>query len=198
MSDKENTPKDTKKDVAKETPKDTPKKGTGENVMRSIKVSKVIINMGVGESGDKLQRAEKVIELLTGGNPVRTISNTTNKDLGIRKGQPIGCKITLREDKAVDFVKSALDIRQFKLPDYCFDSSGNLSFGIPDYTDFEGQKYDPEIGIFGMDINVVLERPGYRVSRRHAARRKVRRSHRVTPEEAKKFIGEFFGVEVVS
>jgi len=169
------------------------------NPMRKISISKVVINMGVGEAGEKLRRAEKVISILTDGRvPVRTISNTTNKDLGLRKGMPIGCKLTLRGRKAIDFVKAALDIRQFKLPDYCFDSSGNFSFGIPDYTDFEGQKYDPQIGIFGMDISVVLERPGFRVARRHIERQKVKRSHRLTPDEAKNFVSEFLGVEVVS
>ena len=67
-------------------------------------------------------------------------------------------------------------------PAWNFDQSGNLSFSISDYTDFPGQKYD-RIGIYGMDVNVVIERPGHRVSRRRN-QSKVGTGHRVTKQEA--------------
>ena len=72
-----------------------------------------------------------------------------------------------------------------------------MSFGISDYTDFEGMKYDPEIGIFGMDISVVLRRPGNRITQRALLRRRIPKSHRVTREEAIAFMKEKFEVEVV-
>jgi large subunit ribosomal protein L5 len=70
------------------------------NSMRDIKIDKVVVNIGVGEAGEKLIKAERVLELLTSRKPVRTLSSTTNKDLGIRKDMPIGCKVTLRGDPA--------------------------------------------------------------------------------------------------
>jgi len=83
------------------------------------------------------------------------------------------------------------------LPVYNFDQSGNLSFGISDYTDFPDQKYNPDIGIFGMDINIVLERPGHRVSRRRRRSRKVAVNHRVEREESKEWFTERFGLTIV-
>ena len=80
---------------------------------------------------------------------------------------------------------------------YNFDQSGNLSFGISDYTDFPDQKYNPDIGIFGMDVNIVLERPGHRVSRRRRRSRKVATSHRVVRDECKQWIVEQFGIVIV-
>ena len=82
-------------------------------------------------------------------------------------------------------------------PSYNFDSSGNLSFGISDYTDFPDQKYDPDIGIFGMDVNVVLERPGHRVSRRRRRKSKVSMPHRVGREESKAWFTEKFELKIV-
>ncbi len=169
-----------------------------ENPMREISVVKVVMNIGVGEAGEKLLKAERVLRILTGDRkPVQTISRTTNKDLGIRDGMPIGVKVTLRGEAAEDLIKRALWVRNNRLPGYCFDSSGNFSFGIPDYTSFEGQKYDPEIGIFGLDINVVLERKGYRVARRRRAPGRVATHHRITPEEAKEFAKKKFNIEVI-
>jgi len=172
------------------------KKQDAPNVMRAVLITKVVINIGAGQAGEHLQRAEKVVQLLTNRKPIRTFSKTTNKDLGVRKGQPIGCKTTLRGPETLDFIKRALWIRNNKLPNYCFDTSGNLSFGISDYTDFQGMKYDPDIGIFGLDINVVLERKGFRIRRRRQKRRKVGHAHLVTREDAMEFIKEKFQVEV--
>ena len=165
--------------------------------MRDLHVEKVVVNIGVGEAGERLVKAEKVLEMVTGQKPVETISKTVNRDLGIRQGMPLGCKVTLRGQVAEGFVKKALVIREMRVPEYSFDKEGNMSFGISDYTDFEGMKYDPEIGIFGMDISVVLRRPGNRITQRALLRRRVPKSHRVCRDEAIQFMKDKFEVEVV-
>ena len=117
--------------------------------MRGLRIEKTVVNIGVGEAGERLIKAQKVLEMLTGQRPVETISKTTNKDLGIREGMPIGCKVTLRGEKAEDFLKRALWVKNNRLAKYNFDPEGNFSFGVPDYTEFKEMKYDPEIGISG-------------------------------------------------
>lgn len=166
-------------------------------VMRQPRIEKVVVNIGVGEAGDRLGKAQKVLNMLTGQTPKVTHAKVTNRDLGVRKGMPIGCKVTLRGQEALDFLKRALWIRENRLPVYSFDSEGNLSFGISDYTDFEGMRYDPEIGIFGMDVNVSIQRPGYRVAKRRIMSRKLPKEHRMTRDESVQFMQEQFKVEVV-
>lgn len=165
--------------------------------MRDVHVDKVVVNIGVGEAGERLVKAEKVLEMVTGQKPVETISKTVNRDLGIRHGMPLGCKVTLRGEAADKFLRQALSIREMRVPEYSFDKEGNMSFGISDYTDFEGMKYDPEIGIFGMDISVVLRRPGNRISQRALLRRKVPKSHRVDRDEAIQYMKDTFDVQVI-
>ena len=168
------------------------------NAMLAPSITKVTINIGVGEGGQRLQLAEKVLEVLTGMKPVRTLATQTNRDLGTRRGAPIGCKVTIRgEEEIQKFLKDAFWVRQNAQPSYNFDSQGNLSFGISDYTDFPKQKYDPDIGIFGMDVNVVLERPGHRVSRRRQRSARVGLKHRVGREESKLWFQEFYELEIV-
>ncbi len=169
----------------------------GENPMKAVAIDKVVVNIGVGEGGEKLQRAERVINILTGRKPVRTISSHTNRDLGIRKFMPIGCKVTLRKEVASDFLKRAFWVKQNKIANYSFDMLGNFSFGLGDYTDFQGQKYDPDIGIFGMDICVSLKRNGFRISRRKKQYRRIPTKQRITRGEAYDFLRREFDVEVV-
>ena len=169
-----------------------------ENPMRALRVEKVTVNIGVGEAGEKLVKAQKVLEMVTNQKSVQTISKTVNRDLGIRQGMPLGCKVTLRGEAAEDFVRKALVIREMRVPEYSFDKEGNMSFGISDYTDFEGMKYDPEIGIFGMDVNVVIRRVGgCRVERRALLSRRIPKEHRVQRDEAIEFVKDKFKVEVV-
>jgi large subunit ribosomal protein L5 len=168
-----------------------------KNPMLQPHVEKVVVNIGVGEGGDKLVKAEKVMSMVTGAKPARTLSKVTNRDWGLREGSPIGVRVTLRGEAAEAFIKKALDIRQFKVPDYSFDDGGNLNFGVADYTDFPGMKYDPEIGIFGMDIAVVIERPGGRVRRRRIESRKIPKEHKVSREEAMDLMRSKFNVEVI-
>jgi len=167
-----------------------------ENPMRRILVDKVVVNIGVGESGERLQKAGELVKRLTGQKPVFTRAKKTIRDFGIRKKLPIGVKVTLRGKRALDFLRRALDARDFRLPESSFDQQGGFSFGIPDYTLFRDVRYDPDIGIFGMDVCVTLARPGMRVARRRRARGKVPRHHRVSREEAMEFVRKTFGVEL--
>lgn len=165
--------------------------------MRGIRLEKAVINIGVGDAGERLLKAEKVLRMVTGRKPVRTVAKTTNRDLGIREGMQIGCKVTLRSKEAEEFVKKALDIRENRLPQWSFDPEGNFSFGVQDYTDFPGMKYDPEIGIFGFDVCVSLSRPGKRVKTRKVMKRHIPKTHRVTRVEGQEFARSKLNVEVV-
>lgn len=165
--------------------------------MREIRIEKVVVNVGVGEAGEKLVKAQKVLELVTKQKSVQTLSHRAVRDWGVRRNMPIGTRVTLRGDPAESFLKSALEIRSNRLPSYSFDPRGNFSFGIQDYTDFPGMKYDPEIGVFGMDVAVSLQRPGWRISRRATRPRRIPRRHRVSREEGIQFMKDHFKVEVV-
>ena len=168
------------------------------NPMALPRLAKVVVNMGVGEGAEKLQKAEGVMQALTGRKPVRTTAKKPVRDWGIREGAPIGCKVTLRGEAAFAFLKRALWVRQNRVADWSFDRQGNVSFGINDHTDFEGQKYDPAIGVFGLDVAVVLEKAGYRVARRRLLASHIPHRHRVTRDEAKQIMKENFSVEVVA
>ncbi len=160
-------------------------------------IEKVTVNIGVGESGEKLAKAQTVLTGIAKQKPVQTISKTTSKDWGLREGMPIGCKVTLRGKKAHDLIVEALKTRDNKISDYSFDGQGNFSFGIPDHTSLKDQKYDPNIGIFGMDISVTMQKPGYRIRRRRIDQRKIRQSQHITEEETKEYLIKEFHVEVV-
>ena len=166
------------------------------NVMREVRIEKVVVNIGVGEAGDRLAKAERVMEQLTNVKPTRTIATRGNRDWGVRPGQQIGVKATLRGETAETFLKAALWVRTNKVPDYSFDKQGNLSFGIPDHTDFENMRYDPDTGVFGLDIAVVFARPGRRVRDRRVRPARIGKAHRVSKEEAMQVM-QGLGAEVV-
>jgi len=173
------------------------KKTGASGKMRIIHVQKAVVNIGVGEAGERLIKAEKVLTMLTNRTPVRTLSRTHNRDLGVRKGMPIGVKVTLRDQDAEDFIKRAFWVKENRIANYSFDPEGNFSFGISDYTDFEGMRYDPEIGIIGLDICVTLARPGKRVALRKISPKKLPRSQRISRDEGITFVKNKFKVEVV-
>jgi large subunit ribosomal protein L5 len=161
------------------------------------RIEKVTINIGVGEAGERLKKAESVLKNITNQNPIQTLSKITSKEWGLRKRMPIGCKVTLRKKEAYNFLKDALITRENRIAEYAFDHEGNISFGIPDHTLFKDQKYDPNVGIFGMDVCVTMEKPGYRIKRRRIQQRKIPKRHKVTREETKLFFSEKLNVEVI-
>ena len=107
------------------------------------------------------------------------------------------CKVYLRGKTAEDFVETSLSILENKIFESQFDRSGNLSYGVEEHTDFPGQSYDPMIGIYGMDVNVILEKKGIRITRRNIERKKLPSKQIVTREDAVKFMTEKYQVEVL-
>jgi large subunit ribosomal protein L5 len=168
------------------TPSD-PATGPG-NPYRAVRIVKVVVNSGVGESGEARTKAEKVLQMVTHQKPIATRSHSTNRDFGIRQGQEIGAKVTLRGAAARDFLLRAFEARDRQMDVDSIDKFGNFSFGIADYTDFTGMKYDPAIGIHGMDVAVEIGRAGYRVRQRALQSRPLPRSLRSTRDETRAFL----------
>jgi len=160
-------------------------------------IEKITVNIGVGEAGERLIKAQNLLQNITNQKPIQTLSKTTSKDLALRKRMPIGCKVTLRGKKADDFLKQALETRENKIGEYAFDDQANMSFGIPDHTLFKSQKYDPKVGIFGMDVCITMKRKGYRIKKRRIERKHIPNKHRVTREETIDLFKDKYNVEVI-
>lgn len=167
------------------------------NSMREIQIGKVSLNMGIGKGGRDLTNAENVLEEVAGQTPVRTYAKQTNQTFGVREGTPIGCKVTLRENSARKILNKLLEVKGNQLQDSSFDNQGNFSFGIEEHIEIPGMEYNPDIGIFGMNVNVELVRPGFRIRKRRRKPRSIPDSHRINKEEAIEFVEQEFEVQVV-
>ncbi|MCC7570380.1 50S ribosomal protein L5 [Candidatus Micrarchaeota archaeon] len=167
-----------------------------ENQMRKIYVEKVTLNIGTGQAGMALENAKNLLKKITERTPVETLAKVRNPVFKIRKGDPIGAKVTLRKDLAKSVLTKALKAKKNKLNSKMFDTFGNVSFGISEYIDYPGLKYDPRIGMLGFDISVTLTRPGRRINLKKRKKSRIGNAHRITAREAINFMKTEFGVEV--
>ncbi|HET7345022.1 MAG TPA: 50S ribosomal protein L5 [Nitrososphaeraceae archaeon] len=164
--------------------------------MKKISVEKIVVNIGVGKSGDPLEKAKHALQELTGKKPSVRGARKSVRDFGIHKGEPIGTMVTLRRESAVKFLKSVLEAKGNTMKALSFDEHGNISIGIHEHIDIPGTRYNPEIGIFGMDVSVVLTRPGYRIAKKRE-NSSIGKKHRITKKEAVEFFQQQYGAELV-
>lgn len=166
------------------------------NVMRNIIIDKVTVNIGVGSPGERLDYAKELLKKLTGKKPIETTAKRREPVFKLRKGLPIGSKVTLRGKAATEFLDKALAANRRVLRPKNFDKTGNFSFGVAEYIDFPGAKYDPEAGMFGFDVCVTLKRKGERVYRRKLLKNKVGKNHRINKDEAIEYAKKDLGAKI--
>lgn len=164
--------------------------------MREPQIAKVVVDICVG-GGETLERAATILKNLTGQTPVQSKAHQTIRDFGIRKKEPIAVRVTLRHQKAKEFLARALKAKDDVLLLKNWDLDGNFAFGISEHIDIPDVKYDPQLGIQGMNITVCVERPGFRVKRRRMKRSRVPYRHRVTPEESMVLVRREFGIQIL-
>ena len=168
-----------------------------ENPMRKLMIEKLTVNMGVGSPGEALDNAKELLKRLTNKKPIETKAKKRNPVFGLRKGLEIGVKVTLRGKEAGEFLEKALIANKKIINESNFDNIGNLSFGVKEYIDFPGIKYDPVIGMLGFDVCVTINRKGRRIKTRRIRKGKIGKKHIVTNEESRKFIAEEFKTKII-
>jgi len=170
--------------------------GKQDNTMRKVQIDKLVINCCVGESGDRLTRASKVLEQLTGQKPVFSRARYTVRTFSIRRNEKIACYVTVRGERASFILDKGLKVKEYELFSRNFSNTGCFGFGISEHIDL-GLKYDPNTGIYGMDFFIVLKRAGARVARKKCKRGRVGATHKITADDAIQWFKDTYEGEVI-
>jgi large subunit ribosomal protein L5 len=135
-----------------------------KNVMQVPRITKVIVNMGLGEALSNikiLDSAAEEIALITGQRPVITRARRSVANFKLREGNPIGCAVTLRREKMYEFLDRLVNVALPRVRDFRgispkgFDGRGNYTFGIREQIIFPEISYDKIDKIKGMNITIV-------------------------------------------
>ena len=167
-----------------------------QNLMKKISLAKVVLNMGIGKSGEPIEIGKKTLAQITGKKPNTRNAKKSQRDWGIRKGEPIGVAVTVRDNDATELLKKLLIVKDSQIMEKSLDNEGNLSFGIREHIDIPGIKYDPKIGIRGLEVSVSLTRPGFNI-KLNKQKSKIGKNHRITKKDAIEFLIDEFGVKIV-
>lgn len=166
------------------------------NNMKEVRIGKLTLNIGVGAPGEKLDKAVKLLQSITGQKPTKTTTTKRIPTWSIRPGLQIATKVTLRGKKAEKLIVRLLKAKSNILKENSFDDYGNISIGIPEYLDIPDVEYDMAIGIIGLEASISLEKKGYRIKRRIIQKRKVSKKHQVTKQEAIEFMTNKFKIKI--
>ena len=132
-----------------------------KNVMQVPKLSKIVVNMGVGEAKDNskaLDAAVNDMTIITGQHPIITKAKKSIANFKIREGMPIGCKVTLRGDRMYEFLDRLVNLALPRVRDFrgvsadSFDGRGNYALGLKEQLIFPEIEYDQVDKVRGMDV----------------------------------------------
>ena len=161
--------------------------------IRDIKIEKVTLHCSSAEPA-KLEKYMKLLKLVSGMQPVKTVARKRIPAFKIRPGLHIGYKVTVRGNKALELLNRlfagvvSLSRKQF--------SDGYLSFGIKEYIEIPSIPYQRDIGIIGFDVVVNLIRAGRRVANRKLKKASVGRNQKISKEETIEFMKNKFNLNI--
>ena len=165
--------------------------------MKKISLNKIVLNMGLGKSGEIVEIATNALTQITKRKPNQRKAKKAHRDWGVRKGEPIGVIVTVRGEDATILLKRLFQAVNNQIKEKSFDNEGNVSFGIKEHIDIPDIKYDPTIGILGLEVSASLTRPGFNIKLRSKRKSKIGINHRITKHEAQEFFTKQFGVTLV-
>lgn len=169
------------------------KKNKAENIMRKVKLEKVVLNCGGTE--DKLEKSAKLLNLLTGKTIRLVISRKRIPSLGVRPGLKTGCMVTIRDGEAEALLKKLLEAVNKKIK-YKQIANNGFSFGIKEYLEIPDMEYRRDIGILGLDVTAVFARAGRRVALKKIKMGKLPKKQIVSREEIREYAQNKLGIEV--
>jgi large subunit ribosomal protein L5 len=165
-----------------------------DNVMREIKIEKVVLS--VGGVGEDLEKGLQLLKILAPGRkPAKMKSTRRIPSLSVRPGLEVGAVVTIREGmdellkRMFATIENVLKTKQI--------SENNFSFGIKEYIEIPGIEYQREIGIRGLDITVVFKRAGRRVRLRKMKKGRIPKRQIISREEIIKFMEEHFETKFI-
>jgi len=135
-----------------------------KSIMEVPKIEKIVINMGVGDANQNsklIDAAVADLALISGQKPVITKAKKSIAGFKLREGAPIGCKVTLRNEKMYDFLEILIRISLPRVKDFrgvskkSFDGRGNYTLGIKEQLIFSEIEFDNVVKVRGMDIVIV-------------------------------------------
>lgn len=168
-----------------------------ENKMRDIKIEKVTLNVGCGDDKQKIEKATRLLEILTDGKKPVITKSKKRSTFGVIKGKPIGVKVTLRKKDAEQFLEKSIGAVEKKVRMSQIDEDGNLNIGVREYIEIPGVKYSHDVGMLGLGVSATLERSGFRIKRRRVQKRIIPKKHKLNREEVASWLSQRFGVQIV-
>ncbi len=160
-----------------------------ENKMRKVEIEKLILSVrGVKEDLDK---GVKLLEKISGKKPARKQTTKRIPSFGIRPKLEIGAMVTLRGKEATELLVRLLSAIENEISKKHF-ADNHFSFGIKEYIEIPGEKYDRDIGMSGFGVTVVFSRKGKRVARKKIKRGKLVSKQMVSKKEIIKFMEDNF------
>jgi large subunit ribosomal protein L5 len=168
-------------------------KSGGGNVMRKIRLEKVVLNCGGIE--DKLEKSVRLLNILT-GRTIKVVTSTKRiPALGVRPGLKTGCTVTIRGKEKEALLKRLFGAVNNKIILKQI-TENHFSFGIKEYLEIPDMEYQRDIGILGLDVTAVFSRPGKRTALRKAKRGKLPKKQNVTKQEIIEYLQTKLGINV--
>jgi large subunit ribosomal protein L5 len=170
------------------------KNQTKNNPMQEIRIEKITLNIGSGPDPKQVEKGVSLLSSISGMKAIQALAKQRIAAWKLRPGLAIGSRVTIRNGTE-ELLKRLLKAASMEVPAKKFNENG-FSFGISEYINIPEVKYDPKIGIIGLNVSVTLKRPGFRVKKRKLSPAKISKSHRITKEDAINFAKEKLGAIV--